>query len=172
MPADRAGTFVIEPMSAEDWPSVRRIYEEGMATGDATFETEAPEWEAFDAAHRPDCRLVARTRGEIVGWVALSPYSRRPVYRGVAWESVYVAAEFRGRGVGQALLAAVVAASEGAGVWTLLAGVMAGNTASLAVHERAGFRRIGIEERVGGDASGRWRDVILLERRSKRTGLG
>jgi L-amino acid N-acyltransferase YncA len=160
----------IKPMIADDWPDVRRIYEEGMATGDATFETEAPAWEAFDAAHRPDCRLVARVGGKIAGWVALAPYSRRNVYRGVAWESVYVESDMRGRGIGRALLDAVVVASEAAGIWTLIAGVMAGNEASRAVHERVGFRRIGVQRRVGLDATGRWRDVVLMERRSTRVG--
>jgi L-amino acid N-acyltransferase YncA len=160
----------IEPMTADDWPHVRRIYEEGMATGDATFETEGPDWTTFDAAHRADCRLVARVNGHVVGWVALSRYSGRSVYRGVAWESVYVAAESRGRGIGQALLDAAVVESERAGVWTLLAGVMVENEASLRVHERAGFRRIGVQHRVGRDATGRWRDVVLMERRSTRVG--
>ena len=159
------GDLAIEPLTPDGWPDVRGIYEEGMAGGDATLETEAPDWATFDAAHRPDCRLVARLSGKVVGWVALSPYSRRHVYRGVAWESVYVTEGARGRGIGRALLDAVVAASELAGVWTLIAGVMAQNAASLALHERAGFRRIGVQEAIGQDADGRWRDVVLLERR-------
>ena len=162
-PAERDVT--IEPMTADDWPAVGRIYGEGMTSGDATFETEPPDWAAFDAAHRPDCRLVARVHGEVVGWVALTPYSRRNAYRGVAWESVYVASHLRGRGIGRALLDAVIGAAETAGVWTLLAGVMIENSASLAVHERAGFRRIGVQHKIGMDATGRWRDVVLLERR-------
>jgi L-amino acid N-acyltransferase YncA len=160
----------IEPMTPDDWPHVRRIYEEGMATGDATFETETPDWTTFDAAHRADCRLVARVDGHVVGWVALSPYSGRSVYGGVAWESVYVAAGSRGRGIGRALLDAAVVESERAGVWTLLAGVMAENEASLRVYGRAGFRRIGVQHSVGRDAAGRWRDVVLMERRSTRVG--
>jgi phosphinothricin acetyltransferase len=159
------GDLAIEPMTPGDWPDVRRIYEEGMAGGDATFETQAPDWPGFDAAHRPDCRLVARVGPTLVGWVALSPYSRRNAYRGVAWESVYVTEGARGRGIGRALLEAAVSASERAGVWTLLAGVMAENTASLALHERVGFRRIGVQRKIGMDATGRWRDVVLLERR-------
>ena len=136
--------IVIETMRHGDWPAVRDIYAQGIVTGDATFEIDAPDWQTWDAAHRPDCRLVARREGAIVGWVALSPWSARHVYRGVAWESVYVAEGARGKGVGPALLKAIITASEAAGVWTLLAGVMAENTASLAVHERAGFRRIAL----------------------------
>ena len=120
-------------MTPADWPIVRRIYAEGIATGDATLEREAPDWDHFDRSHRPDCRLVAResARSPVLGWVALTAYSSRRVYSGVAWESVYVAAEARGRGVGRALLEAVIPAAEQAGFWTLLAGVMAENTASL-----------------------------------------
>jgi phosphinothricin acetyltransferase len=162
--------LVVEPMTLADWSYVRQIYGEGIATGDATLELEAPDWAAFDRAHRSDCRLVARVGGRVVGWVALSPYSSRRVYRGVAWESVYVALDARGQGVGRALLASIIRASEQAGIWTLLAGVLAENAASLAVHERAGFRRIGVQSRIGQDAIGRWRDVVLLERRSERVG--
>jgi phosphinothricin acetyltransferase len=158
--------IAIQPMTPDDWPDVRRIYDEGIGTGNATFETHAPDWAGFDAGHRPDCRLVARLDGRVVGWVALSPYSRRNAYRGVAWESVYVTETARGRGVGRLLLDAVVIASERVGIWTLMAGVMNENAASVAVHERAGFRRIGTQERVGQDATGRWRDVVLMERRS------
>jgi phosphinothricin acetyltransferase len=158
--------LVIEPMRPDDWPAVAAIYGAGIATGVATFDTVVPEWSAWDAAHRPDCRLVARMNGVVAGFVALARYSTRAVYDGVAWESVYVAADRRGEGIGQALLAAVVEASEAAGVWTLLAGIQAENTASLALHDRAGFRQIGIQERVGRDAGGAWRDVILMERRS------
>ena len=121
---------------------------------------------------RTDGRLVAidRSNGSVVGWAALSHYSARAVYRGVAWESVYVAEAARGRGVGRALLEAIVAASEGSGYWTLLAGILIENKASLALHRRVGFRRIGVQRRLGQDAGGRWRDVVLLERRSDRVG--
>jgi L-amino acid N-acyltransferase YncA len=169
MAAGAEEALAIEPMMPDDWPDVRRIYEEGMAGGDATFETKAPDWPAFDAAHRPDCRLVARMGSKVVGWVALSPYSRRNAYRGVAWESVYVTEGMRGRGIGGALLDAVVAASERAGVWTLIAGVMVENEPSMKLHARAGFRRIGVQRRVAMDATGRWRDVVLLERRTSMT---
>lgn len=155
-------------MTPADWPVVRRIYAEGIATGNATLEREAPDWDHFDRSHRPDCRLVAREKGRspVLGWVALTAYSARRVYSGVAWESVYVAAAARGRGVGRALLEAVIPASEKAGFWTLLAGVMADNTASLRLHESVGFRRVGVQRALGRDPAGRWRDVVLLEHRT------
>jgi L-amino acid N-acyltransferase YncA len=159
--------IAIEPMTAADWPEVRRIYAEGIATGDATLEREAPDWGHFDRSHPTDCRLVARsTAGDVVGWTALGGYSARRVYSGVAWESVYVGEGARGRGVGRRLLEALILASEAAGYWTLLAGVLAENERSLALHQRVGFRVIGVQHRLGQDAHGRWRDVVLLERRS------
>ena len=161
----------LRPMAPTDWPDVERIYREGIATNDATLEPAPPaSWAIWDAGHRPDGRFVALRAGEVVGWVALSPYSSRAVYRGVAWESVYVGEAARGSGVGRALLAALVEAAEEAGIWTLMAGVQAENSASLALHERLGFRRIGVQERVGQDPTGRWRDVVLLERRSRLVG--
>jgi len=162
----------IEPMTADDGPAVLEIYGQGIATGNATLEPATPDWAHWQTGHRRDCRLVARgAGGQVVGWTALGRYSTREVYSGVAWESVYVDAAARGRGVGTALLAALVPASEAVGVWTLLAGVLVENTASLALHERAGFRRIGVQEGMGRDLSGRWRDVVLLERRSTIVGL-
>ena len=160
-------------MEPTDWPAVHRIYADGIATGDATLEREAPDWDHFDRSHRHDCRLVARLGpdGPAIGWVALTAYSARRVYSGVAWESVYVAEEYRGRGVGRALLEALVKASEKAGFWTLLAGVMIENGASLALHERCGFERVGVMRAMGRDAAERWRDVVLLERRSRRVGV-
>ena len=163
---------IVESMAATDWPEVRRIYAEGIATGDATLEREPPDWNHFDHSHRHDCRLVARDRrrGSVVGWTALTAYSARRVYAGVAWESVYVAAAARGRGVGRALLEVLIPASEAAGLWTLLAGVMEENESSLALHLAVGFRRVGVQRRMGQDATGRWRDVVLLERRSATVG--
>jgi L-amino acid N-acyltransferase YncA len=166
-----AAAIAIEPMHPSDWPDVRRIYEEGIATGRATFETGAPEWETWDASHRPECRFVARRDGHVVGWIALSAVSRRNVYRGVAEVSVYVAEDARGAGVGRALFDALIPASEAAGVWTIQAGVMAKNEASLVLHERAGFRRVGVREAFGCDATGEWHDVVLLERRSSVVGV-
>jgi phosphinothricin acetyltransferase len=150
-------------MSPDDWPSVRAIYEEGIATGDATLEPAAPDWTAWDACHLAEPRLVARRDGAVVGFCALSPYSDRRVYRGVVWESVYVAERARGQGVGRALLAAMIPAAEAIGAWTILAGIQAENAVSLALHERWGFRRVGVHERLGRDPAGRWRDVVILE---------
>jgi L-amino acid N-acyltransferase YncA len=160
-------------MTPADWPAVHRIYSEGIATGDATLEREAPDWDHFDRSHRHDCRMIARrgANGAVIGWVALTAYSARRVYSGVAWESVYVAADARGQGVGRALLEALIPASESAGFWTLLAGIMVENRASLALHRRCGFRRVGEMRAMGQDGSGHWRDVVIMERRSERTGV-
>jgi phosphinothricin acetyltransferase len=157
---------VIEPLRPDDWSAVREIYAEGIATGDATFETVVPDWQAWDAAHLREARLVARLDADVVGFAAMSAYSSRTAYRGVAWESVYVTTARQGQGIGRALLETTLAAAEVAGIWALMAGILAENTASLALHERAGFRRVGTFERIGRDAAGRWRDVVLLERRS------
>lgn len=171
MAADEAeAPPVIEAMTDDDGPAVLDIYAQGIATGVATFETVVPVWRAWTAAHRRDCRFVARLDGRVVGWTAAARYSSRDVYAGVAWESVYVDAAARGRGVGLALLGALIPATEAAGIWSLIAGVQANNAASLALHDRAGFRRIGVQERIGRDATGSWRDVVLLERRSPIAG--
>jgi len=165
-----ATALAIEPMTDADGPAVLEIYRQGIALGVATFETVVPEWRGWAASHRRDCRFVARVDGRVVGWTAVARYSSRDVYSGVAWESVYVDAAARGRGVGAALLTALIPATEASGIWTLIAGVQANNPASLALHEKAGFRWIGVQERVGRDASGVWRDVVLLERRSATIG--
>jgi phosphinothricin acetyltransferase len=157
------------PLVPEDWSRVRRILEEGIATGQATFQTEAPSWGEWDEAHLKQCRMVARLEGEIAGWSALQRYSRRPVYAGAAEVSLYVGQDWRNRGVGKSLLAATVAASEDAGFWTLFAGVFPENAASRAVHASCGFREVGVRERLG-KLHGVWRDVLLLERRSSVRG--
>jgi phosphinothricin acetyltransferase len=162
-----APPIAIAALSPEDWNDVRRIYVEGIATGNATFETEPPAWEAWDGSHRADSRLVARSGGRFVGWAALSKVSERCAYGGVAEVSVYVAADARGRGVGRRLLEELVRSSEEAGVWTLQAGIFPENVASIALHERCGFRLVGVRERLG-KLRGAWRDVALLERRSRR----
>lgn len=161
--------FMINAMLATDWEQVRAIYVEGIATENATFETAAPPWDAWDMAHLSFARLVARDGGRIIGWAALSAVSNRCVYAGVAEVSVYVAESARGKGVGRALLARLVEESERAGVWTLQAGILAENTASREIHKRCGFREVGLREKLG-KLNGAWRDVILLERRSTTVG--
>ncbi len=157
-------------MEANDWDDVRAIYREGIATGNATFEKSAPEWEKWDKEHLRVCRLVARAGREVLGWAALTPVSGRCVYAGVAEVSVYVAERARGRGIGFALLSALVSASEREGLWTLQAGIFPENAASIELHKRAGFRILGTRERLGC-LDGRWRDVVLMERRSAIAGV-
>jgi L-amino acid N-acyltransferase YncA len=166
----RPADFVIELMEAKDWPQVRAIYLAGIATGNATFETSAPEWAGWDAGHLATCRFVARAGPDVIGRAALSRVSGRCVYAGVAEVSIYVAERARGRGVGKVLLEALVSSSEKNGVWTLQAGIFPENIASVALHERAGFRIVGRREKLGA-MNGIWRDVLLLERRSKNVGL-
>jgi len=161
--------LLIEPMRPQDWPQVRAIYLEGIATGNATFEQTAPEWETWDAGHLTDARIVARAGADVLGWAALSRVSGRCVYAGVAEVSIYVAERARGQGVGRQLIARLIADSEAAGIWTLQAGIFPENHASIALHERAGFRTVGRRERLG-KMNGRWRDVVLLERRSANVG--
>jgi L-amino acid N-acyltransferase YncA len=158
----------IRDLRPEDWEQVAAIYAEGIATGNATFETDVPSWEAWDDAHR-EVRLVAVREGDIVGWAALSPVSDRCCYRGVADESVYVAARARGAGVGRALLDALVERSEATGIWTLQAGIFPENEPSLRLHLGCGFRLVGRRERLG-ELGGVWRDVLMLERRSEAVG--
>ncbi len=162
--------IAIASMTASDWDDVRRIYAEGIATGNATMETSPPPWESWDKAHRPDCRLVARDEsGRMLGWAALSRVSERCAYGGVAEVSVYVSQDARGRGVGRRLLEELVRASEQAGIWTLQAGIFPENVASLSIHQHCGFRVVGVREKLGKLGSA-WRDVALLERRSSRVG--
>jgi phosphinothricin acetyltransferase len=151
-------------MRRGDWPRVAEIYAEGIATGLSTFETEVPSWESWDADHLPDHRLVAADGTDVLGWAALSRVSIRPVYRGVAEASVYVAEEARGRGVGEVLLRALLEGADAAGIWTVEAVVFPENAASVAMLESCGFRVVGLRERLG-EREGRWRDVLLLERR-------
>jgi len=176
--------YAILPMPPDLWPAVREIYAQGIATGNATFETEVPDWNRWDRNHRKDCRLVAvepidRKATEtpaptgkvtVVGWAALSPVSSRAAYRGVAEVSVYIAAAARGRGAGKALLRALVDESEENGVWTLQAGIFPENVASIKLHQSCEFRQVGIRHQIGklGEI---WRDVLLLERRSSKIGI-
>ena len=159
----------IKMMQAEDWPDVQRIYREGIETGNATFETQVPEWDVWDGKTRPQPRLVARLDNQVVGWAALSSVSARAVYAGVCEVSVYVAAAARGQGVGKKLLQALVQASEDLGIWTLQASIFPENQASIAIHEQCGFRILGRREKIA-QHRGRWRDTVLMERRSQLVG--
>ena len=175
--------YPIIPMPPETWAAVREIYREGIATGEATFEVELPDWEKWDSNHRKTCRLVALEPFaedsperliplrdlRVLGWAALSPVSVRRVYAGVAEVSVYVSAAARGRGVGKSLLKALIEESELNGIWTLQAGIFPENAASIALHKSCGFRKVGVRRRIGklGET---WRDVLLLERRSTSVG--
>jgi len=154
-------------MLPNHWLAVREIYGQGIATGNATFETEPPDWEKWNSGHRKDCRLVAveTAQQNVLGWAALSPVSSRHVYRGVAEVSVYVCSAARGRGVGRALLQTLIRKSETAGIWTLQAGIFPENTASIALHQSCGFREVGVRQKIGM-LKGVWRNVLLLERRS------
>jgi phosphinothricin acetyltransferase len=166
MTGEDTSNLRISPMLSEHWRQVERIYLEGIATGNATFETESPGWENWDAKHHQHSRLVAFDGERLLGWAALSPVSARRVYAGVAEVSIYVAEATRGRGVGRALLAALVLQAEQNGIWTLQAGIFPENRASIALHKAYGFREVGVRERIG-QLRGVWRDVVLLERRGR-----
>jgi L-amino acid N-acyltransferase YncA len=158
--------MTITKLLAEHWPAVKAIYEEGIATGNATFQTEAPEWSAWNAAHLPHSRLVALSEPALVlGWAALSPVSSRAVYAGVAEVSVYITAGQRGRKIGEALLTALITESERNGIWTLQASIFPENISSLRIHARCGFRQVGYRDRIG-QMHGIWRDTVLVERRA------
>ncbi|MBD2717313.1 N-acetyltransferase [Microvirga sp. STR05] len=162
--------MTIHPLTETHWQAVKAIYEAGIATGNATFETQAPEWEAWDLAHLAHSRLVAVDEaGTVLGWAALSPVSGRCVYGGVAELSIYIAAAVRGQGVGRQLLQALIAESEAHSIWTLQAGTFEENTASIGLHAQAGFRIIGHRERIG-QHHGVWRNTVQMERRSPTVG--
>jgi L-amino acid N-acyltransferase YncA len=163
-------TCEILPLTEQHWEAVREIYIQGIATGNATFETSVPDWNGWDEHHLPCCRLIARCDNKVVGWAALSRVSSRRVYEGVAEVSIYIAEEARGRGIGRELLRALVEASEQNGIWTLQAGILAENTVSIHLHQQAGFRIVGTRERIGC-RDGRWRDTVLMERRSAVVGI-
>ncbi len=162
--------LTIGHISRDDWEQVRSIYLEGVATGNTTFETDAPSWEVWDTGHLHCGRLAARIGADVLGWAALSPVSKRYAYRGVAEVSVSVTEKSRGQGIGRTLLEALIEESERNGIWTLQAAIFPENTASIKLHLRCGFREVGRRERIG-KLNGVWRDTLLFERRSKTAGV-
>jgi len=163
------GIFIDE-MRSEDWEGIRQIYVEGLATGQASFEVEAPTWKEWDEAHHKHSRLVVRRRGSIIAWAALAPVSRRKCYAGVAEFSLYVAAGHRGKGIGKRLLRAVIESSERHDIWSLYGSTFLENTASIEMQLACGFRVVGVRERIGLH-QGIWRDTVITERRSKVAGV-
>jgi L-amino acid N-acyltransferase YncA len=161
---------LIDKMDENSWRDVARIYRSGIASKNATFETNVPEWITWNNAHRKDCRLIAKIKGKIAGWAALSDVSDRCVYSGVAEISIYVDTEYWGQGIGDKLLKALIKESESAGIWTLQAGIFPENESSIKLHQKNGFRIIGVREKIG-KMDNKWRDVLLLERRSKIKGI-
>lgn len=163
-------TINIEPLKPEYWEQVKQIYRDGIGTGNATFETNATEWQTWDESHLPHSRLVAVENGEVCGWAALTPVSGRCVYAGVAEVSVYVGERHRGKGIGYMLLEQLIISSEANHIWTVQAGIFRENEASIGLHQKLGFRIVGYKEKVG-KMNGAWRDVMQLERRSKIVGI-
>ena len=164
------GDVIIVPMAVADWEAVKQIYLEGIATKNATFEINAPEWEAWDKAHRKDCRMVAKINGVVVGWAALSQVSARKVYEGVTESSIYISTNYHNKGIGDKLMTELVKESEKNNIWTMQAGIFPENIASIRLHEKHGFRILGVKEKVG-KMDNRWRDVVLMERRSRVVGV-
>jgi len=160
----------IDKMAEKNWDDVARIYNAGIATKNATFEKQAPDWISWDDSHRKDCRLVAKIADKIVGWAALSKVSGRCIYSGVAEVSIYIDTEYRGRGIGDRLLKTLIEESEAHGIWTLQSGMFPENESSIRLHQKNGFRVVGTRERIG-KMDDRWRDTVLLERRSKIIGI-
>ena len=161
----------IREMTPSDWSQVASIYEQGIATGFATFETTVPDYDSWDGAHIQECRLVAASEDKILGWAALSPVSSRCVYGGVAEVSVYIHENTRGKGIGKSLMQQLIQESEKAGYWTIQSGIFPENKASIQLHEKVGFRFMGKRERIGKTTDGIWKDNLLFERRSKIIGI-
>lgn len=160
----------LEEMAPSDWPSVRAIYEEGIRTGIATFQTEVPSWEEWDQGHLQRCRFIAKAGDQILGWVALSPVSSRCCYKGIGELSIYIHPDSKGLGIGTLLLQKLIDESEKQGFWTLQSAIIKENTASRALHKKCGFREIGFREKVAQMPDGTWHDTILIERRSRVVG--
>jgi L-amino acid N-acyltransferase YncA len=168
---DTVMEYTVEAMKPDDWAQVSAIYLEGIQTKIATFQETLPSWESWDRAHAQECRVVAREGGTVLGWAAISPVSDRCVYAGVGMVSVYVGRQHRGRGVGTALMTELVRLSEANGYWTLESRIIGENTASLSLHAGCGFRTVGVREKLGKMDTGKWHDVVLVERRSARVGI-
>jgi phosphinothricin acetyltransferase len=163
--------LIIREMQKEDWEAVASIYKEGIDTKKSTFTSEVPTFEAWDKAHLSTCRLVAVEDGTVVGWVALSPYSSRCVYCGVAEVSIYIKADSRGKQIGEKLLRKLITESEKEGIWTLQSGIIEINKASIALHNKVGFRLVGFREKIAKDHDGVWQNTVLMERRSEVVGV-
>jgi phosphinothricin acetyltransferase len=161
--------FKIEEMKSTDWDQVSLIYQEGINTGNATFEKSIPSWNSWISTHISGCNIVARSENRVLGWAALAPTSKRKVYSGVVEVSVYVSEKCQGKGIGHALLRKIIELSENNGIWTLQAGIFPENKISIELHQKCGFRIVGIRERIG-KMDEIWRDVVLMERRSKKVG--
>jgi L-amino acid N-acyltransferase YncA len=164
--------YQIKKMSERDWPEVRRIYQQGMDTNLATFETICPAWEEWDASHLQACRLVITEDSKVLGWAALSPVSSRCIYAGVAEVSLYIDSGCRRQGLGKALLNDLISCSQESGFWTLQSGILQENIASIRLHESCGFRMVGYRERIGRDHLGTWRNTVLMEKRSADSCFG
>lgn len=162
--------LILRDLKETDWKQVSRIYQEGLDTGNATFETNIPDWKTWNLGHIKKCRIIAEIDTKIIGWAALSPVSSRCVYGGVAEVSVYVSSKFSGQKIGTQLLERLISESETNGIWTLQAGIFSENKSSIIIHERLGFRTVGYRERIG-QMKGIWRDTILLEKRSEFVGI-
>lgn len=162
--------MIIIPLIEQHYPAVKKIYEQGTATGNSTFQTSAPDWKEWDSSHVSNCRIVGIENNEVVGWAALTPVSGRCVYAGVAEVSVYVDENFRGKGYGKTLLDALIQESETNNLWTLQAGIFPENVSSIRIHEALGFRQVGYREKIG-QLKGIWRNTVLLERRSTKVGI-
>lgn len=163
--------LIIRAMQKEDWAEVAAIYQEGIDTKIATFQNEVPSYEAWDQSHLKSCRLVAESEGRVIGWTALSPYSSRCVFSGVAEVSIYVKADHRGKQVGEKLLSELIIESEEEGYWTLQSGILDINHNSIALHKKVGFRMVGYREKIAKDHNGNWQNTVLMEKRSIRVGI-
>ena len=161
----------IRLMNENDWPSVSEIYRQGIGTGKATFQSDIPAYHEWDAAHIQECRFVAVHDGKVVGWTTLSKVSSRCVYGGVAEVSIYIAEDYRGKSVGWKLMQHLIIESEKADFWMLQSGIMEDNSASISLHEKCGFRQVGYRERIGRDVHGKWRNTVLMEKRSGVVGI-